>query len=184
MLRVDLLTLRRRVGLGGGLAGCGRRHRRSCQARGLWQRHRPAGMHVERVERHSTARVVLVLALATVRQVRPVCGVVECLVAPDYVRLVDVVADVAFCFPPLADVLFQVGPIFTSVRESLGALAAEPGTSLVVTCAHVSSAANVGLEMPGADGARVLVHVPLLGLVRRVGVGTRLMVLVRHGVGS
>ena len=120
----------------------------------------------------------MVFALATVRQVRPVCGVVECFVAPDYVRLVDVVADVAFYFPPLTDVLFQVGHKLTSLCKSLGALAAEPGTSLVVTCAHVSSAAIVGQEMSGADGARVLVHVPLLGLVRRVGVGTRLMVLV------
>jgi hypothetical protein len=142
-------------------------------------------MQVERVERHSTARVVLVFALATVRQVLPVCGVVECHVAPDYVRLVGIIADVAFCSPPpLAGMHFQVSVILTLVRESLGTLAAEPGTSHAVTFAQVSSATIVVPEMLGADGARVLFHVPLLGLFRRVGVGTRLMVLVRHGVGS
>jgi hypothetical protein len=77
---LDLVTCRR-VGRGLTLRGS---HRRSCQAGGLWQRHRSAGVHVESVERHSTARVVLVLALSTLRYMRPVFGVVECHVAPHH----------------------------------------------------------------------------------------------------
>ena len=80
MFRIDLVTCRR-VGRGLTLRGS---HRRSCQAGGLWQWHRSAGVHVESVERHSTARVVLVLALSTLRYMRPVFGVVECHVAPHH----------------------------------------------------------------------------------------------------
>jgi hypothetical protein len=146
-------------------------------------------VRVEHVERHPTARLVLVLAVVTLRQVRTVCGVVEHFVAPDYYiwRLVGVVADVTVCFPPLslrAGVLARVGLVITSLCEDPGASAAEPGgMPLAVMRAHMGGEEVACREVGGAGDARVLVFVTLLGLVRRVGVGARCMVVVRHGVG-
>jgi hypothetical protein len=99
------------------------------------------------------------------------------------------VADVTFyslLFPhplPLrSGVLVSVELILLLHGECLGALATEPDTRLAMKCAHVSSAGVVCREMFGADGARILVTVSLLG--RGVGVGTRRTVLVSHDVRS
>jgi hypothetical protein len=176
------LTLGERRRHNGGLT-LGRRHRRSLQAIGLGLAPRSVGVRMEHVHRHSTARLVVVSAVSTLRQMRPVFGVVEGHVALDYIRrLFSVVADGAFYFPPLAGVLARVGLVIASLCECPGALAAEPGgMRLAVMLAHVGGAEVVHREVSGADDARVLVFVALLGLVRRVGVGTRLVVLDRHG---
>ena len=165
-----------------------RRRRRSRQAVGLGLSHLSVGVRVEHVERHPTARLVLVLAVVTLRQVRTVCSVVERVVTPDHIwRLVGVVADVTVCFPPLslrAGVLARVGLVITSLCEDPGASAAEPGgMPLAVMRAHMGGEEVACREVGGAGDARVLVFVTLLGLVRRVGVGARCMVVVRHGVG-
>jgi hypothetical protein len=163
----------------------GGRHRRSRQAIGLGPSLRSVGVRMEHVHRHPTARLVVVFAVITLRQMRPVFGVVEGHVAPDHIRrLVGVLAELAFCFPPLAlrsGVLARVGLVIASLCECPGALAAEPGgMHLAVVRAHVLGAEVVRREVGGADDARVLIFVALLGLVRRVGVGARRVVLDRH----